>query len=566
MTEMPRPHPAPQRGAILKPETHWRAERADRLTVIIDAADYFRHLRDALSRAERAIYLIGWDFDLRLEMLPGESDADGLAPDGLPNALGAFLERIVERTPELALHILKWDEAMLMQVAQQARETLSLKLASERIQFALDSHHPVGATHHQKIVVIDDRLAFCGGIDVTGGRWDTRDHAPEDPLRMLPDGTPHKPWHDVTTALTGPVAVALGDLARMRWEAATGEALEPPRTTALPWPDGLEVGLEGARVAIARTQPEYHEQDLINEIEELYLSAILHARETIYLESQYFASGSICEALELRLSEPDGPELVVLNPEEAEGVLGHAMMDTARARVIERLRAVAGPDRFRIYHPANAAGRAIYVHAKVLIVDDRLVRIGSSNVNNRSTGFDTECDVAFETHTDAERAFALALRHDLLAEHLGCEAADVAREVAARGSLIAAVDALNGRADRRLVPIEPGALTAFRREAGERLLTDERTHPRNRPHGKRHVTHAAKRAMAPYHLEIGAPGAVLLAVATVGLAIWGATRLARREREPLAAPAVVTGDRSAPPPAPPIVRPDGPGAGLARDV
>ena len=557
-----RTRPTDPRRAILVPEeTCWRIERADRMAVIVDAADYFVHLRAALSAAERSIFLIGWDFDLRLEMIPNESDEDGNAPDGMPNTLGEFLQHVVDTKPGLSLHILKWDKAMLVQLSQQMAETIALKLDSDRIHFALDSHHPTGATHHQKVVVIDDRMAFCGGIDVTEGRWDTREHRADDPRRHFPNGKPHKPWHDATTALEGPVARALGDLSRDRWKAANGEDLDPVDAGSSPWPDELRPDLEGVDIAIARTKPDYRDQDGVDEIERLYLAAIASARRTIYLESQYFASGAICRALERRLSEPGGPELLVVNPDRAEGFVQHEMMDTGRARMIERVRAAAergggGRSRFRILHPANAAGDPIYVHAKVLVVDDRLVRIGSSNVNNRSMGFDTECDIAFEVSSEAERAFALGLRHDLLAEHMGCEADDVAREAVRQGSLIGAVDALNGKADRCLVEIDPGPLNALQREIGDRILFDERTWPRNRPYPVKRVTHAAKRAMAPYHLETVAAGTVLMAAAAIGLGTWAGVRLwrDRSEARRLAAPMVIT-RRAPPPPAPGRVPP-----------
>ena len=544
--------PDGRRGGLLAAgDTCWRIERAERLSVIVDGADYFRHLRSALRQAERTIYMIGWDLDLRLEMIPGESDEDGDAPDGMPNRLGEFLKHIVATAPDVLLYILKWDKAMLVQLSQQLAETTSLKLASSRIHFALDSHHPTGATHHQKIVVVDDRLAFCGGIDVTGGRWDTREHAPGNERRHFPGGKIAKPWHDVTTALLGPVATALGDLSRARWHAATGDELEPPTASTEPWPDGLDVELTGVEIGIARTEPEYRGQELVNEIERLHLAAIRAARRTIYLESQYFASGSICRALEERMAEPDGPELVVVNPDRAEGFLQHQSMDTARARMIERVRGAArrGGGGFRIYYPVNSADEPIYVHAKVLIVDDALVRIGSSNVNNRSMGFDTECDVVLEPADEAQRAFALRLRHSLLAEHLGCETEEVADAVSAHGSLIGAIEALNGRSERRLHAIDEVPSNEARREIGERILFDERLYPRNLPRPLRSVSHGAKRAIAPYHFEAVGAGALIVGAAALGIGLWAGVRLARERaeaRRPLPAPAVIVRPRASP--------------------
>ena len=106
-------------------------------------------------------------------------------------------------------------------VSRQRRSSLSSSwLAERRIHVKLDGHHPIGASHHQKVVVIDDCLAFCGGIDMTDKRWDTRAHDDDEPHRVGPTGEPYGPWHDATTALSGPVAKALGELCRLRWEHA----------------------------------------------------------------------------------------------------------------------------------------------------------------------------------------------------------------------------------------------------------------------------------------------------------------------------------------------------------
>ncbi|UWQ21946.1 phospholipase D-like domain-containing protein [Jannaschia sp. W003] len=546
-------HHAPPTDALLREGTTcWRRARAARLALIVDAADYFRHLRTALTRAERAVYLIGWDFDLRIDMLPGESDADGLAPDGWPNALGQFLEAVVERRPGVQLHILKWDGAMIAEIATQAWETISLKMASDRIHFALDSHHPAGACHHQKIVVIDDALAFCGGIDVTTGRWDTRDHTPDDDRRADPDGSLHQPWHDVTTALEGPVAKALGDLARMRWRNATDEDLPEPSGGPSPWPDDLEPSIRDVEVAIARTAPRYHGRDLVNEIEELYLAAIRAARRTIYVESQYLASGSICEAMEARLREPDGPEIVIVNPQSAQSWLEDKAMHSVRSRMIERLRdADGGRGRFAIFHPVNEGGTPIYVHAKVFVVDDRFLKVGSSNIDNRSMGFDTECDVAIDASSEKERTLVRDFTLSLLAEHLDCEPDAVRAAWDEHGALRPAVDALRRDEGRSLQPIEALPLDALERALADSKIFDPDHRPENQVSVKDRAKHACKRAVEPYHLESVGIGTILAAAGIAVLGVWAGRKALRsvraRRRPPLAAPAVVTRGTFRPP-------------------
>lgn len=537
---------------LLRPgETCWRIERADRLALIVDAADYFLHLRTALIGAEQAIYLIGWDFDLRIEMVPGQGDADGNAPDGWPNRLGDFLEAVVDRRPDVQLHILKWDGAMLAEIATQAWETLSLKMASKRIHFALDSHHPAGACHHQKIVVVDDRLAFCGGIDVTTERWDTRDHAPDDDRRTNPDGSSHGPWHDVTTALLGPVARALGDLGRLRWEAATGETLPVPQAQgSLPWPDDLIPDFEDVEVGIARTAPRYHGEPLINEIEELYLASIRAARHTIYVESQYLAAGSLCEAMEARLAEPDGPEIVIVNPLEAESFLEDEAMHSIRSRMMQRLHdadARGGGGRFAIFYPVNDAGTSIYVHAKVFIVDDRILRVGSSNVDNRSMGFDTECDIAIDAKTTADRDRIRTIMLSLLAEHLDCDPDTLRATWSEHSALVPAIEELRQEDGRSLRPLTPHELDPLEQTLANTRLFDPRHWPRSQVSPKDRAKHAGKRAAEPYHLEVSGAGTILLAVGAIAVGIWIGRRMIRR-RPPLAAPAIST-DRTFRPPA-----------------
>lgn len=127
----------------------------------------------------------------------------------------------------------------------------------------------------------------------------------------------------------------------------------------------------------------------MREIEALHLAAIAAARRTIYIEGQYFAARCVGEALAMRLREVDGPEIVVVNSERARGWVEQKAMDAARGRLLGYLRGADRYGRFRIFRPVTAKGAPIYVHAKVLAIDGRLLRIGSANLNNRSMGLDT---------------------------------------------------------------------------------------------------------------------------------------------------------------------------------
>ncbi|WP_414899587.1 phospholipase D-like domain-containing protein [Sphingomonas flavalba] len=433
------PLPAPGRNC-------WRVAQADRFAFIVDAADYFVAARKAMLTARKSIFLVGWDFDAGITL-------DEQATEG-PAKLGDLIVWLADRSPELEIRLLRWDTgAFKAMFKARTLATIMRWKMHPRVTLKLDGAHPIAGSHHQKIVVIDDCIAFCGGIDMTTGRWDHRAHKDNDPHRRNPDGSGYTPWHDATSAFDGAAARAVGDLARERWLAATGERLHPADVPHDCWPDGVEPGFRDVTLAIARTCPEMGDSSGVHEIEQMYLDLIGRARRYIYAESQYFASRKIARAIATRLQEEDGPEIVVINPETAEGWLEPIAMDSARARLVEALRRVDRHGRFRIYHPVTAGGEPIYVHAKVMIIDDRGFRVGSSNFNNRSLRLDTECDVILDlAGGDATaRATVTAIRNDLLAEHLGVAPDKVDTTLAETGSLIATVEALRG-GGRSLVP------------------------------------------------------------------------------------------------------------------
>lgn len=432
----------------------WASELADRFSLIVDAAAYFEALREVLAKAEDQIFLIGWDFDFDIEMRPGESDEHGNAPDGLPNAIGPFLKALAKRTPSLQIYILQWSPAAVATAGKVLQKAKLLLSGPDQMHFALDGRHPIGACHHQKIVVVDDKLAFCGGIDVTEERWDTRDHAPDNDLRTLVNGEPTKPWHDASAAMTGPAARALGNLARRRWERSKNVRLPTPDTDNSDiWPDQLEVQFNDVKVAISRTEPPDEDTPVITEIEEMFLDMIAAAQSSIYIESQYFTADTVINALKARLAEPDGPEVVVVNPLKARVVLEDKVMHGPRDGVLKGLREADPHNRFRIYYPANSADTDIYVHAKLMIVDDILLRAGSANIDRRSMGFDTECDVTLFANTEDQRTKIQWIRNDLLAEHMATTVEKIEDAVQNTGSMLRTIDELNPKKGRRLCEI-----------------------------------------------------------------------------------------------------------------
>src|SRR6266404_2942835 len=421
----------------------WRREHADRVAFLVDGDAYFRAFAAAVERAERSILVLTWDIDSRVCIRPDTPSAPSSAPSGLPDRLGEFLNAIVSRRPGLHAHVLNWDFAMIYAFEREPLPLLKLGWRTHRrLHFRLDGRHPVGACHHQKVVVVDDAIAFAGGLDLGTHRWDTREHRGVDPRRLDAAGRPYGPFHDVQTAVDGAAAAALGHLVRTRWQRATGRRVAaPPPPCRDPWPHDLASDLTDVDVAIARTEPAWSGRREVREVEALFLDSIRAARRVLYVENQYLTSARIGDALAARLSERNGPEIVLVVPRHCSGWLEETTMGLLRGALLERLRAADRRDRLRIYCPMvpGLVSGCINVHSKVMVVDDRLVRVGSANLSNRSMGLDTECDLVIDGADEARVAHGIAaFRDGLVAEHLDVDRGRVAAAIATHGSLLAA--------------------------------------------------------------------------------------------------------------------------------
>lgn len=455
----------------------WRFAKASRAHIVVDAADYFELMQTAMRAARQRIHLIGWDFDTRLRLGPGRRWWNGPSRKRHPSRLGAFVIWLVNRTPGLQVRVLKWNFGALKFVF---RGSMILDLIRwymhPAIDFKFDSAHPLGCSHHQKIVVIDDTFAVCGGIDMTSDRWDTPEHRDDDPRRRRPDGRKlYGPWHDLTMMLEGEVAGAIAELGRDRWITAGGEPLAPcMKREQTAWPEALKAEFTDVEIGIARTRAAYRDRHEIREIELLFAEHIGRAKRFIYAESQYFASRVIAEAIAAKMAEPDPPEIVLINPESAEGWLEQKAMDGARIRLCHAIGASDASNRFRIFIPYTAGGTPIYVHSKMMIVDDTILRIGSANMNNRSLGLDSECDVFIDAERPGNHHTQDAIRNlrmRLLAEHTGLSLDEVAETLARNGSMIDLI-ANAPRSGKRLEPFVIAELSETDKTVADNALLD----------------------------------------------------------------------------------------------
>jgi len=435
----------------------WKVAAASRAAVLVDTEAYYDAAMEAMTRARRSIHFLNWAFEPDTRMRPEPSPA-GRNGDGIAH----FLKELAEAEPNLDVRILCWQSALPVAATQKFFPIVDRSVfAGSRVKFVLDGEVPMGACHHQKMIVIDDAVAFCGGADIGQDRWDSSRHLDDDPQRERAShpGRYYPNRHEVMALVDGPAAAALGELFRRRWRRCTGEALEPPPPEPpTAWPPGIEPLFEHVRTGLSRTEPAWRGAPEVRECEALHLAGIAAAKSCIYMENQYFTSELMGRALAARLAEPSGPDIVLVSTTRSPSYFDQNTMDPTRSRFIKNLKAADRFGRFQIYSPVTALGRDIIVHAKVTFIDDVLVRIGSANMNNRSFGFDTECDLSMEADgpmAERQRAAIARLRTDILAHWLGCAGAVIDDAIAREQGVCKAIESLRASGLRRLQPIPP---------------------------------------------------------------------------------------------------------------
>lgn len=395
-------------------ETCWRTSMATRATLLIDGEEYFSVLRQALLQAREQILIAGWDFDSRIVLPP----ARGEPQDDTPLQLGDFLGDLVRTRPGLQIHVARWDYHWLYRSDREA--DTSEQLSRRGVQFYEYSDHPLTACTHHKIVVIDDALAFCGGIDLTHHRWDTSQHVPADRRRIDSSGGPYMPVHDTQLCVSGPVAALLGEYLRAGWPAPA--AVLPPRVRlADPWPERLRVEFENVPAGISRTVPATADTPAVREIEALYLAAIGATERCLYMENQYFTNPRVARAILDRCQRVPSIEGVLVGMDSPKTPAELHTMGYGLRRFRKVLADGDVEDRVPLMSARSSDGRTINMHSKLAIFDDRWLIVGSANLNRRSMGLDVECNLVLEATTPDQRAQIKRLRTRLLAEHVALD-------------------------------------------------------------------------------------------------------------------------------------------------
>jgi hypothetical protein len=210
---------------------------------------------------------------------------------------------------------------------------------------------------------------------------------------------------------------------------------------------------------VSRTHP-FRSGALIREIERLIQDAIAAAERLIYIETQYFSSQAIREALVQRMRDPrQRLQIVVVVNERPEALKEEIAVGLRQLENIEELRRVAAAAGHALgcyYTLADGAGPEgpvpTYIHSKLMIVDDRFLTVGSANFTNRSMGIDSELHASWEAGADDAclRRRIRRVRVSLLAEHGGLRARGDLRGLVTIDALVARLDEVASRPDSRL--------------------------------------------------------------------------------------------------------------------
>jgi phosphatidylserine/phosphatidylglycerophosphate/cardiolipin synthase-like enzyme len=347
--------------------------------ILIDGADALARMQEDLLGARSHVHLTGWYF----------SPDFLLTPDGPP--LRDLLARVAEQAQ---VRVLAWSGSMMPVFHPWLREVTRVRrelTEGTRVRMELDTYLRPMHCHHEKTVVIDDRIAYVGGIDLTtfaGNRLDARGHPPRRGIG----------WHDAASRIEGPAVADVASHFRLRWQHEANESLPEPQA---PPPAGE------LTVQVVRTVRERRYRDLPGgdfRILEGYVRALSSAERLIYLESQFLWSAEIVNVLCRKLEQPPHPDfrLVIVLPSKPNNGA-----DDTHGQLAELAAADEPPNRKMLacaLYQAGGEQNPVYVHAKIGIVDDRWLTIGSANLNEHSLFNDTEeniivCDpkVARET-------------------------------------------------------------------------------------------------------------------------------------------------------------------------
>ncbi len=433
-------------------ETCWRVDFARHATPLVDCANYYAAVHAAICNARKSIFIVGWEIDSGLHLLRGPAES----ATKYPSALIDLLSWKAQSDAIMQIYLLRWDSSLAFVTEREFMAGYTWTANTpENVHVCLDASAPIAGSHHQKIILIDDELAFCGGMDIARQRWDTRQHLEINELRNDANG-PYGPYHDVQIMVDGPIVRSFGELVRERWfRAADYEArpFSPPSnqlaTTApedlqspiaASWPSAFPPQVFNVECAIARTIPASDTGDGIHEVSQMYLNLIRQAKHFIYIENQFLTVDMIAKTLNIQLRDQPNLRVLIASSHNPQGIFEREGMWAGRIDFKGELEEGVASERVKMVCSGlkSEFGDITYkrIHSKVFVVDSSYVTIASSNLNNRSMVLDTECDITLAANGDAKiEAWMANFRNDLIAEHSGLSIENIDQLIRNRESL-----------------------------------------------------------------------------------------------------------------------------------
>ncbi len=388
---------------------------ADKLEFLIDAQAYYSRFARALELAQEKVVMVGWNVDSRTSWIDPQT--------GQRIKLSTHIRRCLQANPKLHIYILCWDFNPFIGKNREWWPYYRPEAWGQRVHFQKDFFHPFLSSHHQKIVLIDDQLAFVGGFDFCEGRWDTPEHRPVNRERVNTKGRHYSAFHDVQSLVQGPVVQDLVEEVTGRWLKASGNGMKSCNKLNSDLNQLFENNnsmLTDCSVQVCLTQPEFREQKPLRENLRVTIDLLKSAKKYIYIENQYFTHRRLVKVLLQVLKTRSGPEIILVLPRSSHDKFEEYTIGITQRRALNFLKKNDYWNRLRVCYPRLEASdqHRLYVHSKLLIVDDCFVKIGSTNLNHRSMGFDTECDLLIEAHGEEQRKQIHSFRNQLLSEHL----------------------------------------------------------------------------------------------------------------------------------------------------
>lgn len=390
-----------------------------------EAGTYYARISELLEDCADHAVFVGWQVDSRVPMARP-------ARDGLPAGWETFKSKVVrlcEEKPTLQFYFLMWDHAYFYTLEREALQGRAWLDIHPRVHFVFDNRHPFGGSHHEKIVLIDGKAALCGGIDVCADRWDSPAHLFHDPRRSLDlKHEKHGPYHDMAVQVTGPVVEKIQKHIRRRWG----------RISSIPFPEVKpqsrpDSGSRSHPVLLSRTQAsidaDERRQPLRREIEFLFRDLIRSAKRRIIIEGQYYWSSEMNDLIIAKMHElrdrPFAVFVILADLHQLKSV--SRQMSAHELRLIQKLER-AGKEcgtQLIVGHPAVFATptekkpgdeeyRSVYVHSKVIVIDDKYLAIGSANLASRALRVDTELNLTLLGNAPRERTHIESVSGEIL--------------------------------------------------------------------------------------------------------------------------------------------------------